>query len=56
MKVYGTPLSAVNRYSPGEVADANATVVTGDLDPDLIPTTNVERSKLTIRMTLMRYT
>jgi transposase-like protein/IS1 family transposase len=56
VKVYGYPDGEERRYSPPEVLTAIPTPRMGNPDPARICTSYVERSNLTIRMTIRRLT
>ncbi len=57
VKVYGaTPESAKGRYSPAECVGAHKSPVTGSPDPKHISTSFAERSNLTMRMHMRRFT
>ena len=56
VKVYGYPDGDERRYSPPQVVEAVAIPRTGSPDESRICTSHVERSNLTIRMTVRRLT
>jgi len=56
MKVYGEVAEGQKRYSPAECVGAKKNKVTGNPDPDYISTSFVERSNLSIRMGIRRFT
>lgn len=54
-KIYGDS-TAEGKYSPGEVIGTVKEVVSGTPDPSLICTSHAERSNLTMRMQMRRFT
>jgi hypothetical protein len=56
IKHYGTPVGALGRYSPGECIGTEQRRVEGRPDPVYINTSYVERSNLTMRMQMRRFT
>lgn len=56
VKIYGEPTGATGRYSPGECIGADPRPVTGAPDPAHISTSYAERSNLSVRMGLRRFT
>lgn len=56
IKVYGTPDTDEKRYSPAEVKSVEVVRVYGQPDPERICTSIIERSNLSIRMGVRRFT
>jgi IS1 family transposase len=56
IKIYGQPVGALGRYSPGECIGAEKRRVEGRPDPAHISTSYIERSNLTMRMGNRRFT
>jgi IS1 family transposase len=56
VKLYGKPLGGERRYSPPECIGAIPTTVYGNPDPRHISTSFAERSNLTMRMHMRRFT
>ncbi len=56
IKVYRAPSEGEARYSPAEVASVEVAPVAGNPDPERICTSIVERSNLSLRMGIRRFT
>lgn len=56
IKVYRTPQDGEKRYSPAEVSSVEVVPVMGHPDPERICTSIVERSNLSLRMGIRRFT
>ena len=56
MKEYRATPEGERRYSPAEVVSVQVAIIAGDPDPKRISTSIVERSNLSIRMGLRRFT
>ena len=56
IKVYRSPQDGEKRYSPAEVSAIEVVPVMGNPDPDRICTSIVERSNLSLRMGMRRFT
>jgi IS1 family transposase len=56
IKVYGQPVEGQKRYSPPQIIGTETKCCTGNPDPKHISTSYAERSNLSIRMGLRRFT
>jgi hypothetical protein len=56
VKIYGEAPEAEKRYSPAECIGAKKTPVEGNPDPDHISTSYAERSNLSMRTFMRRFT
>lgn len=56
VKVYGEPVGAVGRYSPGECVSTEQRLVEGRPDPAHVSTSYAERQNLSMRMGTRRFT
>jgi hypothetical protein len=56
VKYFGNSPEGQKRYSPAICTGAKKVIRLGDPDPDFISTSYVERQKLSVRMTVRRFT
>jgi IS1 family transposase len=54
--IYGASKETEKRYSPAECIGCESKVVMGNPDPEHIPTSDLERQNLTMRMNIRRFT
>src|SRR5207237_3123331 len=55
-KIYGVDLESETRYSPAKCIGTDMKIVSGNPDPNHISTSFVERSNLSMRMGMRRFT